>query len=666
MAITTHKSACPLDCPDLCSLVVEVEDGRVRKVDGDPDAPFTDGFVCGKVRNLADHLYGDARVTTPMIRVGPKGAGELRAATWDEALALVVERIEAARARHGGEAILPYHYGGSNGWLTEGGLATRFFRRLGASRCLRTLCAAPSTEAVRGLYGPVPGVALEEYAHAKLIVLWGMNPSATGIHLVPVIERAQAAGAKLVVVDPRRTPLARRADLHLAVRPGADLPVALAAIRALFERGHADLAFLAANARGVDELRARAEPWTLERAADEAGIAAADLDRFVELYAATSPAVIRAGWGLERNRNGGSAVAAVLALPAVAGKLGVRGGGYTMSNGDAAWTVGPEAGIAEPEPSSRAINMALLGEALAGAAPPVEVLFVYNCNPASTAPDQAAVLRGLARDDLFTVVHEQVFTDTCRWADVVLPATAFLEHREIRRGYGAMRLYDRPAVAKAPGLAWSNHQLFGALIDRLGLARPGDPTTEDELAAAIFAAGDGARLRRELDGRGVATPAVPAPVLFADVRPATPDGKVDLFPAALDAASTHGLYAYQRDPGSARYPLALISPAIAQQISSTFGQLRRGEAAVELSPDDAAARRIADGAMVRIWNDLGEVVCAAKVTPHVRAGVLVLPKGLWRHHTRNGASSNRLIPQGVADLGGGPVYNDARVDIAPL
>ncbi len=666
MTITTHKSGCPLDCPDLCSLVVEVEDGRVRKVDGDPATPFTDGFICGKVRNLADHLYGDDRVLTPMIRVGPKGAGELRPASWDEALTLVVEKMAAARARHGAEAILPLHYGGSNGWLTEGGLATRFFRRLGASRCERTLCAAPSSAAVRGLYGKVPGVALEDYEHSRLIVLWGQNPSATGIHMVPVIERAMAAGAKLVVIDPRRTPLARRADLHLAVRPGTDLPIALAVIRALFAGGHAATEFLAAHARGVDELRQRAEPWTLARAAEVAGIEVAQLEQFVALYASSSPAVIRVGWGPERNRNGGSAVAAALALPAIAGKFGVRGGGYTMSNGDAAWTVGPEPGIACPEPASRAINMALLGEALASASPPVEVLFVYNCNPAQTVPDQGAVLRGLARDDLFTVVHEQVFTDTCRWADVVLPATAFVEHREIRRGYGAMRMYDRPAVATAPGEARSNHQLFGELLRRMDLVRPGDPMTEDELAAAIFADGDGPRLRRELDAHGQATPAAPAPLLFVDVRPATADGKVDLCPAALDAETPHGLYHYQPDPGSARFPLALISPALATQVSSTFGQLRKAPAAVELSATDAQARGIVDGAEVRIWNQLGEVVCQAKLSAHVRPGVAVLAKGLWRFHTRNGAAANALIPQGTADLGGGPVYNDARVEIAPV
>ncbi len=666
-AMATFESACPLDCPDLCSLVVEVEDGRVKRVDGGTRTPITDGFICGKVRNIAEHLYGDDRVRHPLIRVGPKdgaAAPRFRKATWDEALDLVVARLAEVRERAGGEAILPFHYGGSNGWLTEGALATRLFRRLGASRCLRTLCATPSGAASRGLYGPVPGVALEDYVHSKLIVLWGQNPSATGIHLVPIIERALAAGARLVVVDPRRTPLARRAHLHLAVRPGTDLPVALAVIRELFASGRADEAFLADHARGADELRRRAEPWTIGRAAGEAGISDLELGRFVDLYAESRPAVIRAGWGLERNRNGGSAVAAVLALPAVAGKFGERGGGFTMSNGEAGWGVGPEAAIATPEPATRSVNMVELGAALTEATPRVEVLFVYNCNPAQTVPDQNRVLRGLARDDLFTVVHEQVFTDTCRWADVVLPATAFLEHREIRRGYGAMRLYDAPAVATPPGEARSNNQLFGALLERLGLWRDGDPMTDDELAGAIFAGPVGAALREQLDRRGVAQPPVERPRLFVDLAPATADGKVDLVPAALDAEVAGGLYHYAPDPGSERFPLALISPAIAQQISSTFGQLRKGEAAAELHPDDAAARGIAAGDPIRIWNQLGEVVCRAALSTHVRPGVVVLAKGLWRFHTRNGQAATALIPATLTDLAGGACYNDARVEVA--
>ena len=664
MAATTHASACPLDCPDLCSLAVEVEGGRVTRVDGDARGPLTDGFVCGKVRNIADHLYGPHRILTPLARVGAKGEGRFEPITWDQALDRIAARLSEIRPRHGGEAILPFHYGGSNGWLTEGGLATRFFRRLGASRCVRTLCAAPTTEAVRGLYGKVPGVALEDYPAAKLIVILGCNPSASGIHLVPVLERAVAAGATLVVIDPRRTPLARQAALHLPVRPGTDLPVALAFVRALFARGAADTRFLAAHTRNADLLRARAEPWTLARAAEVSGCAEADLARFVELYAAASPAVIRCGWGVERNRNGGSAAAAILALPAVAGKFGVRGGGYTMSNGDAAWGVSAEAGIAEPEPATRAINMAQLGQALADTARPVRALFVYNCNPTQTVPDQQAVLRGLARDDLFTVVHEQVMTDSCRWADVVLPATAFLEHRELRRGYGAMRMYDSPAVVPPPGQAWSNHRLFGALLTRLGLDRPGDPRTEDEVVDAILAGERGAELRAQLRAHQVAAPTLPTPRLFVDVLPDTPDHKVDLCPAALDAAAPHGLYHYQADPATDAFPLALISPAIAQQISSTFGQLRTAPAVVELSPDDAAARAIGDGDTVRIWNALGEVVCGARVSRHVRPGVAVLPKGTWRFHTANGAAATALVPQALTDLGGGPVYNDARVQIA--
>jgi anaerobic selenocysteine-containing dehydrogenase len=664
MAVTTHASACPLDCPDLCSLQVDVDDGRVVKVTGDHRTPITDGFVCGKVRNIADHLYGPDRLLTPMVRIGAKGAGELRPVSWDEALDRIATRLSEIRTTSGAEAILPFHYGGSNGWLTEGGLATRFFRRLGASRCLRTLCAAPSSAASRGMYGKVPGVALEEYPAARLIVLWGCNPSASGIHLVPIIERAVAAGSQLIVVDPRRTPLTRLATLHLAVQPGTDLPVALAIIRELATRDLADRSFLAAHTRGADELLARAAPWTIERASAVSGVAIADLRRFVELYAAASPAVIRAGWGFERNRNGGSAVAAVLAIPAIAGKFGVRGGGFTMSNGDARWGVGPEPAIAEPEPATRAINMSALGDALASASPAIEALFVYNCNPAQTVPDQAAVLRGLARDDLFTIVHEQVLTDTCRWADVVLPATAFLEHREVRRGYGAMRMFDSRAVATPPGQAWSNQQLFGALLTRMGLDRIGDPKTDDELVAAIFAGDHGASLRAQLDDRAVAAPLSATPQLFVDVLPDTVDHKIDLCPAALDAEAPLGLYGYQPDPGTAQFPLALISPAIAQQISSTFGQLRQVPAAVELAAVDAAARGIANGDVVRIWNQLGVIVCAAVVSPHVRPGVAVLPKGTWRFHTVNGAAATAVVPQTLTDLGGGSCYNDARVEIA--
>ncbi len=658
-----RRSACPLDCPDLCGLVVTVEDGRVTKVDGDRRGPVTDGFICGKVRKIADHLYGEERVTQPMIRDGAKGEGRWRIASWDDALALVADRIATIRARSGGEAILPFHYGGSNGWLTEGALATRFFRRLRASNLDRTFCASAVASATRGLYGKIAGTALEDYVHAKLIVLWGVNLSATGIHSVPIIERAREAGAKLVVIDPRRTPLARRADLHLAVRPGADLPVALAMIHALFERGHADRAFLDRHAAEVDELARRAARWTIEDAAREAHVAARDLERFVELYAASSPAAIRVGFGLERNRNGGSAVAAILALPAVAGKLGVRGGGYTTTNGDAAWGVTSETAIGEEPAIARHINMSELGRALATVKDPrIECLFVYNCNPAATAPDQRAVIEQLMRDNLFVVVHEQVWTDTALLADVVLPATTFLEHRDLRRGYGAMRMFDSPAVATPAGEARSNNQLFGELLARLGLARAGEPTSDDELVAATFA--HRPELRAQLAERAVAEPPGAArPIAFVDVFPDTPDRKIHLVPEALDREAG-GLYAYKPDPKTDEFPLALISPALATQISSTFGQLRTQPATLQLSPADAAARELRTGDRVRVWNATGEVRCVVEIASDVREGVCVLPKGLWRKHSRNGHTANALIPASFADLGGQAAFNDARVQVA--
>jgi anaerobic selenocysteine-containing dehydrogenase len=668
-AMEQRQSACPLDCPDLCGLTVTVEDGRVTAVAGDRRGPITDGFICGKVRKIADHLYGEDRVLAPLVRAGAKGSGQWRTASWDEALDLVAGRLAEIRARAGGEAILPYHYGGSNGWLTEGALATRLFRRLGASICDRTLCAAAASVASRGLYGVMPGVALEDYEHARLIVLWGVNPSATGIHLVPVIERAREAGAKLVVVDPRRTPLARGADLHLPIRPGTDLPVALAAIHAAFARGHADLAFLDRHATGVDELRIRAARWSIAEAAEVAGIEARQLDRFVELYARSSPAVIRVGWGVERNRNGGGAVAALLALPAVCGKLGVRGGGYTMSNGDARWEVSAETAIGEPAPATRVVNMSDLPGALRDLRdPPIECVFVYNCNPVATAPDQRGVIDQLSREDVFVVVHEQVMTDTARLADVVLPATAFLEHRDLRRGYGAMRLFDSRPAAAPPGEARSNNQLFGALLERLGLVREADAMTDDELVARTFAASPrGAELAAQLAARGVAAPPDgPRPIPFVDVFPDTADGKIHLVAAALDHEAPGGLYAYRPDPATAEFPLALISPALSTQISSTFGQLRTALGALELSPADAGARGIADGDRVRVWNALGEVHCRAKISADVRPGVCVMPKGLWRKHTDNGHTANALIPATFADLGGQAAFNDARVEVARL
>jgi anaerobic selenocysteine-containing dehydrogenase len=659
-------SACPLDCPDACSLTVEVEDGRVVKLDGSRSNPLTAGFICSKVRRWPEHVYGPDRLSYPEVRRGRKGEGPFERISWEEALALAAGKLREARDRHGGESILPFYYGGSNGLLTQDTTDLRLFSRLGASRLARTVCAAPSGRAAMGLYGKMLGVALPDYVHARLIVLWGVNPSVSGIHLVPVIQDAQRRGARLVVVDPRRTPLAKRADLHLAPRPGTDLALALAAIRWLFEEGRADLDFLAAHARGAEELRRRAAPWDPQRAAAVSGVPASDVEGFARLYATSSPAVVRTGWGLERNRNGGSAVAAVLALPAVAGKFGVRGGGYTLSN-KVAWELDAAAAAAvSPEESTRpgrTVNMNRLGEALLELEPPVRVLFVYNCNPLATMPDQQRVRRGLEREDLFTVVFDPVRTDTARYADLLLPATTFLEHHELARGYGALVLNRMAPVIEAVGEARPNYEVFGELCDRLGLARPRDPDGAAGLAAALLA-GAAPRVRAELDRAGIATPDCGTdPIQFVDVFPRTHDRKIDLVPEALDNEAPQGLYGWREPPAEQRFPLALISPATARTISSTLGELRRGLVPLELHPEDAARRGLVDGDPVRVWNDNGEVRTAVRLNGDLAPGLALLPKGMWSHNTRSGTTGNALVPDTLADLGGGACFNDARVEV---
>jgi len=658
---STVTTACPLDCPDSCSLAVTVERGRVIGIDASADAPATGGYICGKVRRFDRRVYGDTRLPYPAIRRGPKGGGSFERVPWDEALDLVASRMRDAADRHGPESVLPYFYGGSNGLLTNNLEDARFFRRFGASELARTICAAPTGAAAAAMYGRMAGVAYADYEEARLIVVWGANPSASSIHLVPHVKRARARGARLVVIDPRLTPLARAADLHLPVRPGTDLPVALAVIHRLFETGRADLAFLAEHATGTEALAQAAAEWSVERAADVAGLDPTALKRFADWYGEITPAVIRCGWGQERNRNGGHATMAILALPAVAGKFGVRGGGYTMSN-SAAWGLDAEHLIGEPAGRRRVVNMNRLGRALTeGMDPPIAVLFVYNSNPVATAPDQNRVRRGLARDDLFTVVHDQVMTDTATYADVLLPATTFLEHYDIARGYGAYHLHIvRPAVAPAHE-ARPNHEVFQALGQRLGLGA-GDPDGLGETGALVdvttrLPSGLGDALAA---GRPAPPPAGGRPIQFVDVHPGTPDGRIALAPTL---ASPDGLYRYQPDPATEAHPLSLITPASRRTISSTLGELRPGVARLKIHPEDAGPRSIGNGDSIRVFNALGEVECEADVTPEVRPGCVSLPKGLWLKSTFNGSTANALVPDSLTDLGDGACFNDARVEV---
>jgi anaerobic selenocysteine-containing dehydrogenase len=657
------ETACPLDCPDACTLSVTLRGGRIVKIDGSPDNEITRGYICAKVRKFHHRVYGDDRLLHPARRRGAKGSGAVKPLTWDAAFELITSKIEQVRDEFGAEAILPLCYGGSNGLLTQDSTDAILFRRLGASRLLRTVCAAPTGAANMALYGKMASVTYQDYPEARLIIIWGVNSAASGIHIMPFLKEARDRGARVVVIDPRGTTLARQADLFLQVRPGTDVAVALAVHRHLFREGHADLEFLARHTTGAERLREKAEPWTFARAADTSGVAESAVRTLAEWYASSSPALVKCGWGLERNRNGGSAAAAILALPAVAGKFGVRGGGYSMSN-SASWNL-DRSWVPDPEPPTRAINMNHVGRILKGEheGPPIKLLFVYNCNPAVTLPNQRAVLEGLARDDLFTVVFDQVMTDTALFADVVLPATTFMEHYEFVKGYGAMSLQLGRPVIDHVGESRSNPEVFAELTRRLGLDQPGDP--EGELDAMLqildkLPAPYGDQLR----DRWVATPPFDGrPIQFQDVWPLTPDRKAHLFPEALDREAPLGLYGFQPDPATEAFPLALISPASERTVSSTLGELPRPDAKLEMNPDDATPRGIEDADAVRMFNELGEVRVQVRVTPLVRRGTVSLPKGLWRRSTANGFTSNVLAPDTLTDIGGGACFNDARVQV---
>jgi anaerobic selenocysteine-containing dehydrogenase len=645
-------------------LQITVQKGRLVEIDGGHENPSTRDYICAKVRRFGERVYGEDRLLYPAIRKGPKGDGVFTRVSWSEALDHIASRMVDIRDRWGAEAILPFSYGGSNGLLTQDTTDAALFRAFGTSRLARTVCAAPTSAANQALYGKMPGVTYEDYVHAKLIVLWGVNPSASGIHLVPYIKEARKAGATLVVIDPRATSLARQADLHLAPHPGTDLPIALALHKYLFDGGHADLEFLGTHACGWEHLRARANEWTLARAAAAAGVDTAQIERLAELYAMTSPAVVRCGWGLERNRNGGSAAAAVLALPAVAGKFGVRGGGFSMSNSAALGIKAASWMDDTPEPDTRLVNMNKLGRALLEYTdPPVKMLFVYNCNPVATMPDQNRVLNGLRRDDLFTVVFEQVFTDTARFADVVLPATTFVENYDIAKGYGPISLQLVRPVIEPVGEARSNPEVFSELAERLGVGEAEEETdTLMRLARRLPGT-----IGQELLDRGAITPPHEGrPIQFVDVFPRTPDTRIDLFPAALTDQAPLGLYGFQPDPATDQYPLALISPATEKTVSSTLGELRPRAGVLHIHPADAEPRGIAQDDPVRVFNDLGEVQCPVALTRDIRPGTVSLPKGLWRKSTYNGFTSNALVSDSLTDVAGGACFNDARVQVALL
>lgn len=664
---------CPLDCPDTCSLSVEVEDGRVVGIGAAPGNDVTQGFICSKVAGFGGRQHHDLRIRHPARRTGGKGDGEYERISWDQALDEITERFRHLIDGPGSEAILPFHYGGSNGLATDDLTDDLYFARLGASRLGKTICALPTTEVAKGMYGKMPGVAFEDFVDARMIVIWGANPKRSSIHLVPYLKQARERGAKVVAIDPRRNFSHNEIDLHLPVLPGQDLPLALATINRCREMGALDEEFLSAHAEGLEPLLEAAKEWRIERAAAVSGVDADAIREFADLYAASDPAVIRCGWGLERNRNGGAAVAAILAIPALLGKFGVRGGGYTMSNSGAT-RFDVRAVVGDLDWSTRQINMTRLAAELANRRDPaIEALFVYNANPAATVPNQPRVLEQLAREDLFTVVFDQVWTDTAAYADIVLPATTFLEHHDLRRGYGVYHWGEVRPVIEPQGEARSNHWVFSRLAERMGFDDPafGWPDAEllQRIKGAMKPVSAASEREVEVDGDGVAAwrldfgdgdLGAKGPVQFGNSFPPTADGKAHLTPAVLGGDPFH-----HHLPGD-DFPLALISPAGNRRINSMMGELVNEPLAVTMHPIDAAQRGLESGDAVEVFNQQAIVECRLRILESVRPGVVEIPKGAWRRDSDNGLTATALCPDHVQEVGGAACFNDARVDVRAI
>jgi len=671
-------SVCPLDCPDTCSLTVTVEDERIVSIKGSRANPYTAGVLCAKVpQAYPGFVHGEGRIKTPLKRAGAKGEGRFERISWSEALDIVHERFTAVIAAHGPQAILPLNYAGPHGFLAGGSMDLRFFHRLGASLLdRRPLCGGIRTEAWVGTFGPAPGIRPEQAEHAKLIVAWGSNVTWSNLHIVPIINRARRNGAKLVIVDTRRTKIAEQADLHIALRPGTDVILAWAMAADLERQGGLDREFIARHVDGFEEYMTLARRYSLADAARLCGVDESLVRQLAEWYRTISPAVITVGNGLERNKNGGSGIRAVFALPALAGKFGVPGGG--LINGAGFAFPKTPARLGRPDfvpPGTRLINIIDVGRHLNDPtlSPPLQALFIYNHNPLVVHPEQNVLRRGLAREDLFVVGSDVVMTDSLAYADVVLPAASHFEHADLFAAYGTHWLQRADRVIPPQGEALPNTEIFRRLAARFGF---------DD---AAFRASDAELMDDALDGAdsrmgGKRPSAIPLDratpmtvegrgdelILFKNVFPKTASGKVELASPYLEKKYGARLPSWR--PVASSYPLMLISPASDQRITSTFGGLHVGDGPppLEMHPDDAKARNLRDGMRVRVWNDLGEVRLPLLVTDVIPRGVVCTLKGAWMATSDNGQTISALCPADHADISEGACYNDARVEVAAL
>jgi anaerobic selenocysteine-containing dehydrogenase len=667
-------SVCPLDCPDTCSLSVTVADDQVVAVRGSKINPITHGAVCAKVANdYPEFVHGSNRLRHPLKRVGPKGTGEFERISWEEALDGIYSRVSDVIDRHGPQALLPLNYAGPHGMLAGDSMSLRFFHRLGASLLSRNpLCGGIRSAAYSGTFGATPGTPLQQVSLAKLIIVWGNNATSCNLHLMRQINAAKRAGAKLVVVDPRRVKVAEQAHLHLPVRPGTDVVLAWALAVELERLGGLDHAFIERHVLGFDAYMEAARSYPPERAAEICGLRLEDIRTLARWYAEASPAVIAWGNGLERNQNGGSGLRAIAALPALAGKFGVAGGGLVGGAGHA-FPKTPDLLTRSDfvPPRTRTINIIDVGKLLLekNLEPPIKALFVYNHNPLIVHPDQNRMKRALAREDLFVVGIEVAMTDSMAYADVILPACTHFEHADVYAAYGQQYLQRAEPVIPPVGESLPNTEIFRRLAARFGFSDPAFKESDAELMDAALDPDDprmqGIRASRIPVNQALKMEyAGEEPVLFRNVSPRTPSGKVELESATLGARYDAALPKYR--PLYSPYPLTLITPASDKRITSTFGGLRVNDATpvLEMNPEDAAARALADGALVKVWNELGQVFLPLRITAAVRPGVVSSEKGAWLRTASNGQTVSALAPAHKADLADGACYNDSRVEVA--
>jgi anaerobic selenocysteine-containing dehydrogenase len=654
------SSVCTKDCPDTCGLRVNVEEGKITKVKGDPDHPFTRGFICKKARYFPQHVHNEERILTPLRRTGPKGAGRFEAIGWDEALDRVAARIKAVSADHGPEAILPYFYGGHMGMIQRNA-GTAFFHKLGASRLLGTICGPAATAGFEATLGSGPSTDIESAAGSDFIIIWGSNTLTTNVHAWSFFKKARDNGAAVVVIDPYRTRTARQADIHLMPKPGTDAALALSMMQVLIEDDLVDREYLADHSVGFEALVRRAAGYPPQKASEICGVPAADIRDLARAYGNAEAPYIRTGWGPARQLRGAMAMRAIACLPALVGAFKKPGGGITRSLGGAPADLTP---LTRPDlcpEGTRAVNMVELGDALTRLdAPPVKLLYNYMSNPAAVTPQSSLVLKGLRREDLFLVVHELFMTDTALYADIILPGASFFEMTDIYRAYGHNYLrLARPVIAPV-GQSRSNLAIFQELAARMGYAEP------------VFSLGEEALIQRLLQEPHPGLKGFDHEAFWQEkaVRLSIPfnpyddgfntaSGKVEFFSKTWQKRGLDPLPCGRvwRDPeGGDQYKLELITPPHHLLLNSAFNEIPEirdmaGPARVLIHPRDARQRDIGRDDPVRLFNDRGECRLVAEVTTDTQPGLLVAEGLHWPRFAPGGKGANQLTSQRLTDRG---------------